>query len=112
MFEVARHRDAMNRSAYATLATVLLVGVLLTSLVWFLDAHVGISAAAYCFFYTTWNTDLNELKPGWLPAIAGAAYGAMCGAITMSVASGYLIVRAAIAGVWAALSDGKKSISQ
>lgn len=97
LFEVARHRDVMTRLAYMTLATVLAVGVLLASLVWFLDAHLGISAAAYCFFYTTWNTELNELKPGWLPAIAGAAYGAMCGVITMSVASGYLIIRSAIA---------------
>ena len=96
LFEVARHRHAMTRAAYATLATVLLVGALLSSLVWFLDAQLGISATAYCLFYTTWNTQLNELQPGWLPAIVGAGYGAMCGAITMSVASGYLIIRAAV----------------
>lgn len=98
LFEVARHRHGMNSPAYITLTTVLAVGVLLTSLIWFLDAHIGISESAYCFFYATWNTELNQLKPGWLPAMAGAAYGAMCGTIAMSVASGYLIIRAAIAG--------------
>lgn len=98
LFEVTHYRHCMTRAAYATLATVLGVGVLLTSLVWFLDAQLGISATAYCFFYDTWNTRTNELQPGWLPAIAGAAYGAMCGAITMSVASGYMIIRAALAG--------------
>jgi len=97
LFEVAHHRHVMTRAAYATLATVLLVGALLSSLVWFLDAQLGVSATAYCLFYTTWNTQLNELQPGWLPAIVGAGYGAMCGAITMSVASGYLIIRAAVA---------------
>jgi len=96
LFEVARHRHAMTRTAYATLTVVLLVGVSLSSLVWFLDIQSGISTMAYCFFYTTWNTALNELQPGWLPIIAGAGYGAMCGAITMSVASGYLIIRAAV----------------
>lgn len=96
LFEVARHRHAMNRAAYTTLATVLLVGALLTSLIWLLDAQLNLSATTYCFFYTTWNTELNELQPGWLPAIAGASYGAMCGAITMSVASGYLIIRAVV----------------
>ena len=88
----------MNRSEYRTPATVFTVGVMLTSLIWALDAHLRISEAAYCFFYTTWNTELNQLKPGWLPALAGAAYGALIGTITMSVASGYLIIRAAIAG--------------
>jgi len=102
LFEVARHRHAMTRSAYATLATVLLVGALLSSLVWFLDAQLGISATAYCLFYTTWNTQFNELQPAWLSAIVGAGYGAMLGAITMSVASGYLIIRTALS---AALSD-------
>ncbi len=96
LFEVAHHRHAMTRTAYATLAVVLLVGVSLSSLVWFLDTQLGISATAYCFFYTTWNTALNELQPGWLPAIAGAGYGAVCGAIIMSVATGYLIIRAAV----------------
>ena len=96
LFEVAHHRHAMTRAAYATLATVLLVGALLSSLVWFLDAQLGISATAYCLFYTTWNTQLNELQPGWVPAMVGAGYGAMCGAITMSVASGYLIIRTAV----------------
>ena len=93
LFEVARHRNVMTRNAYFSMASVLTVGLLLTSLVWFIDSHFGISAAAYCFFYSTWDTSLNTLKPGWLPAIAGAAYGAMCGAITMSVVSGYLIIR-------------------
>ncbi|HEB92239.1 MAG TPA: hypothetical protein ENI94_01985 [Gammaproteobacteria bacterium] len=97
LFEVTSYRHHMNRAAYTTLATVLSVGVLLTSLVWFLDAQLGISATAYCFFYDTWNTQSNQLKPGWLPAIAGAVYGAMCGAIIMSVASGYLIIRATVA---------------
>ncbi len=97
LFEVTSYRHHMNRTAYTTLATVLSVGVLLTSLVWFLDAQLGISATAYCFFYDTWNTQSNQLKPGWLPAIAGAVYGAMCGAIIMSVASGYLIIRATVA---------------
>ncbi len=97
LFEVTSYRHRMNRAAYTTLATVLSVGVLLTSLVWFLDAQLGISATAYCFFYDTWNTQSNQLKPGWLPAIAGAVYGAMCGAIIMSVASGYLIIRATVA---------------
>jgi len=97
LFEVTSYRHRMNRAAYTTLATVLAVGVLLTSLVWFLDAQLGISATAYCFFYDTWNTQTNQLKPGWLPAIAGAAYGAMCGAIIMSVASGYLIIRTTVA---------------
>ena len=96
LFEVTQYRRRMNQTAYLTLASVLAVGVLLTGLVWFLDAQLGISASAYCFFYDTWNTQSNELKPGWLPALAGAGYGAMVGAITMSVASGYLIIRAAI----------------
>ncbi len=96
LFEIAQHRRAMTRTAYATLAVVLFVGVSLSSLVWFLDTQLGISSTAYCYFYTTWNTALNELQPGWLPAIAGAGYGAICGAITMSVASGYLIIRAAV----------------
>ncbi len=97
LFEVASYRHCMTRSAYMTLASVLSIGVLLAGLVWFLDAQLGISATAYCFFYDTWNTQTNELKPGWLPAIAGAMYGAMTGAIIMSVASGYLIIRTAIA---------------
>ncbi len=97
LFEVTSYRHHMNRAAYTTLTTVLSVGVLLTSLVWFLDAQLGISATAYCFFYDTWNTQSNQLKPGWLPAIAGAVYDAMCGAIIMSVASGYLIIRATVA---------------
>ncbi len=97
LFEVARHRHIMTSATYTTLAIVLFVGALLSSLVWFLDAQLGISATAYCFFYTSWNTELNELQSGWLPAIAGAGYGAMCGAITMSVASGYLIIRTAVA---------------
>ncbi len=96
LFEVARHRHAMTRTAYATLTVVLLVGVSLSSLVWLLDTQLDISTTVYCFFYTTWNTALDELQPGWLPVIAGAGYGAMCGAITMSVASGYLIIRAAV----------------
>ncbi len=62
------------------------------SLVWFLDIQLGTSASAYCLFYTTWNTQLNELRPGWQSATVGAGYGT----ITMSVASGYLIIRAAI----------------
>jgi len=98
LFEVASYRNSMNRTAYTSLATVLAVGVLLASLVWFLDAQLGISETAYCFFYDTWNTESNQLKPGWLPAVAGAAYGAMTGAIIMSVASGYMIVRAAVSG--------------
>lgn len=98
LFEVARFRNNMNREAYRTLGTVLGVGLLLTGLVWFMDAQLGISTSAYCFFYDTWDTRTNELKPGWLPALAGAAYGALCGAITMSIASGYMIVRATIAG--------------
>ncbi|TPW12314.1 MAG: hypothetical protein FD130_1796, partial [Halothiobacillaceae bacterium] len=93
LFEVARHRQIMSRAAYITLATVLAVALLLTSLVWFIDAQLGISATTYCFFYDTWNTQTNELKPGWLPAMAGAAYGAVCGTLIMSVASGYLIIR-------------------
>lgn len=97
LFEVARHRRTMNRAAYGSLATVLLVGASLAALVWLLDAQMGVSAAAYCFFYDTWNTELNQLKPGWLPAAAGAVYGAMVGAITMAVASGYVIIRAAVA---------------
>lgn len=98
LFEVAGHRDSMNRATYRTLATVLVVGALLAALVWFMDAQLGISTTAYCFFYDTWNTRTNEIKPGWLPALAGAVYGAMCGAITMSVASGYMIIRGALAG--------------
>lgn len=97
LFEVTYYRHSMNRAAYTTLATVLSVGVLLTSLVWFLDAQLSISVTAYCFFYDTWNTHSNQLKLGWLPAIAGATYGAMCGAIIMSVASGYLIIRTTVA---------------
>lgn len=96
LFEVARHRHAMTHVAYATLATVLLVGALLSSLVWFLDIQLGISTTAYCLFYSTWNTQLNELQSGWLSTMVGAGYGAMCGAITMSVASGYLVIRAAV----------------
>jgi len=96
LFEVARHRHVMTRTAYTTLATVLLVGALLSSLVWFLDAQLGISTTAYCLFYSTWNTQFNELQPGWLSATVGAGYGAMLGVITMSVASGYLIIRAAV----------------
>jgi hypothetical protein len=98
LFEVARYRNAMTSEAYRTLGTVLGVGLLLTGLVWFMDAQLGISTSAYCFFYDTWDTRTDELKPGWRPALAGAAYGALCGAITMSIASGYMIVRAAIAG--------------
>lgn len=97
LFEVASYRRQMTRAAYLTLATVLSVGVLLAGLVWFLDAQLGISATAYCYFYDTWNTQTNELKPGWQPAIAGAMYGAMTGAIIMSVASGYMIIRDTIA---------------
>ncbi len=97
LFETARYRHLMNREAYQTLGTVLAVGFVLSGLVWFLDSQLGVSASAYCFFYDTWNTETNTLKPGWLPMIAGAAYGSMCGAITMSVASGYMIVRATIA---------------
>ena len=96
LFEVAHHRHTMSRTAYGTLSVVLLVAASLASLVWFLDIQLNISATAYCFFYDTWNTRLNQLKPGWLPAIAGAAYGAMVGAITMSVASGFMIIRAAV----------------
>ena len=96
LFEITRHRHSMTQATYTTLAVVLFVGALLCSLVWFLDAQLGISTTAYCFFYATWNTELNELKPGWLSTIAGAGYGAMCGAITMSVASGYLIIRTAV----------------
>ncbi|MCF6219214.1 MAG: hypothetical protein L3J94_10780 [Gammaproteobacteria bacterium] len=82
--------------AYASLASVLSIGVLLASLVWFLDAQLNISTTAYCFFYDTWNTQANELNNGWLPAIAGAAYGAMIGAITMSIAASYMIIRTTI----------------
>ena len=96
LFEVAGHRNHMNRASYLTLATVLAVGALLAALVWFMDAQLGISTTAYCFFYDTWNTHTNEIKPGWLPALAGAVYGAMIGAIIMSVASGYMIIRVAI----------------
>lgn len=102
MFEVVRYRHGMNRQVYVTLASVLGVGLLLTGLVWFLDTQLDISNTAYCFFYDTWDTRSNALKPGWLPAPAGAAYGALCGAITLSVASGYMIIRAAVASASAA----------
>jgi hypothetical protein len=96
MFEVARYRDGFSRQVYVTLAAVLGVGLMLAGLVWFMDAQLDISTTAYCFFYDTWDTRSNALKPGWLPALAGAAYGALCGAIIMSVASGYMIIRAAV----------------
>ncbi len=97
LFEVASYRHRMNRAAYITLGTVLSVGVLLTSLVWLLDAQFSISETAYCYFYDTWNTHTNQLKAGWQPAIAGIIYGSMLGAIVMSVTSGYLIIRTAVA---------------
>jgi hypothetical protein len=97
LFELARFRHRMDAAAYQVLATVLGVGILLACAVWFLDAQLEISATAYCLFYDTWNTHSNELKPGWLPALAGAAYGGLCGAIIMSVASGYMLIRAALA---------------
>ena len=97
LFEVASYRHRMNRTAYITLGTVLSVGVLLTGLVWLLDAQFSISETAYCYFYDTWNTRTNQLKAGWQPAIAGIIYGSMLGAIVMSVASGYLIIRTTVA---------------
>ncbi|HHH47804.1 MAG TPA: hypothetical protein ENK51_02835 [Gammaproteobacteria bacterium] len=97
LFEIASYRQRMNRAAYITLGTVLSVGVLLTGLVWLLDAQFSVSETAYCYFYDTWNTHTNQLKAGWQPAIAGIIYGSMLGAIVMSVASGYLIIRTAVA---------------
>ncbi len=96
LFEMASYRYQMSKAAYATLASVLSIGVLLASLVWFLDVQLNISTTAYCFFYDAWNTQTNELNGGWLAAIAGAIYGAMIGAITMSIATGYMIIRTTI----------------
>lgn len=93
LFEVAACRHHMNRAAYATLTSVFTIAALLATLVWLLDAQLDISITAYCFFYDTWNSHANELTPGWRPAIAGALYGAMIGAITMSMTAGYMIVR-------------------
>ncbi len=96
LFEMARHRHVLERRAYGPLAAILMVAASFSAAVWFIDSQFALSVSAYCFFYDAWNTRTNTLEPGWLPLLAGAAYGAMVGGITMSIASGFMVIRGVV----------------
>ena len=96
LFEIARHRDVMTKTCYLALTNVLVIGALLTGLAWLIDAQLEVSANAYCLFYSEWDTETNQLRAGIVTRVTGAFYGGVIGAIVMSVASGYLVIRTII----------------
>lgn len=93
IFETARYRHSLNKHCYRALTNVLIIGAFITAFVWLIDTQMDLSTSTYCMYYAEWDTVTNTLKPGWKPIAMGVIIGSTIGGITMTLASGYLIVR-------------------
>lgn len=96
IFEIARHRNQLNKHCYRALSNVLIIGGALSGFVWLLDTQLNLSTNAYCMYYSEWDTVNNTLRPGWKTLTMGAMLGSMIGCIVMSLVSGYLVIRSVL----------------
>ncbi len=96
IFEIARHRNVLDKDCYRALTNVLIIGGVITGFVWMLDTQLSLSTNVYCLFYDEWDTVNNTLRPGWKPIAMGAMLGSLIGCIVMSLVSGYLVIRSVL----------------